>query len=370
MNILYTCLSRSWGETEQYTVKVIKNLIAKGIEVELVCFPESRLHIECNNLSLMIHPLPVKVYFSFFQSLKLAGLIRRRRFQLIHSQNSRDLWIVSPALKMMKRKVPLILSKHLLSDVDKKDKAHTIIYKKISKAIAVSNNVKENLINTCPIKEDKIIVIPNCVDSMEFNNNNESRNLIRNEFNIKDDETLISVVIKSNNAESYRKTIKYMSEKFSENKNVKILFLGELFRGEEHFVDEVKEFCLKNNFNKVIFAGNKLKYENILSAVDLFIYNSTTESFSLRVVEAMAAGCVVLCNQQKGIEDIITNNKNGFVFNDMFGDELNIKINKLIDNQNYFIEFQNNSLTLVKEKFDLNIHTEQLLKLYNELILN
>lgn len=368
MNILYTCLSRTWGETEQYTVQVIKNLLAKDIKVELVCYPESRLHIECNNLSLMIHPFPVKGYLHLYQSLKLAGLISRRKYKIIHSQTSKDLWLVSPALRLLKRKVPLVLTKHILSAIDKKDKAHSWIYKKVTRAIAVSRAVQDNLLQTCPINENKILVIPNFVDTSLFIRDKEKKQLIKKDFNMDDNNFIISIVCKWKEVEVYKNMLKYFCNNFNQDKNIKFLFLGETFRGEEHFSETVRDFCIKNNFKNVIFSGIKFKLNELLQFSDIFIYNSPEESFSTKVVEAMSCGNIIVCNKQSGVNGIIENEINGFVFDELQHEVTIKKIKELIVNKELYQLIQKNGNEAVNKNFDLNYHTDKLLNLYKQLI--
>lgn len=369
MNILYTCLSRSWGETEQYTAQVIKNLLAKDIDVELVCYPESRLHIECNNLSLMIHPFPVKGYFSFYQILKLAALISKRKYKIIHSQTSKDLWLVSPAIRLLKRKVPIVLTKHILSAIDKKDKAHGWIYKKVTNAIAVSNVVKENLLQTCPISENKILIIPNFVDTSVFYIDEVKKQIIKKEFNLEEKDFIISIVCKEKGINAYKSLFDNLTEAFKNNKNIKFIFLGDSYRGEEHFSEALRDFCIKNNYKNVIFPGIKFNLNELLQFSDIFIYNSAEESFSTRVIEAMSCGNIIVCNKQSGINGIIENEKNGFVIDELQSDLIIKKIKELIVNKELYESIQQNGKESVKNNFDMNLHTDKLLNLYKELII-
>jgi len=41
---------------EMYTLTAVKQLLKRNISVELLCAKESRIHIEANNLGLIVHP--------------------------------------------------------------------------------------------------------------------------------------------------------------------------------------------------------------------------------------------------------------------------------------------------------------------------
>ncbi len=53
MKILYSCLSKSWGNMELDTLTAVKNLLDKNLSAELLCHTESRIHIEANNMGFI-----------------------------------------------------------------------------------------------------------------------------------------------------------------------------------------------------------------------------------------------------------------------------------------------------------------------------
>ena len=131
MKILYSCLSKSWGGMEMFTLTAAKQLLKKNISVELLCAKESRIHIEANNLGLIVHPIKISWLSNPFDILRLTSLIRRNKYNLIHTQASFDLWLLVPALKMLQSSIPLLLTKHVGSFIVKKDFLHNWIYKRL-----------------------------------------------------------------------------------------------------------------------------------------------------------------------------------------------------------------------------------------------
>jgi len=107
VKILYSCLSKSWGGMEMFTLTAVKQLLKKNISVELLCAEESRIHIEANNLGIIVHPLKVSWLSYGLNVLRVFSLIRRIKYDLIHTQASFDLWLLVPALEILNRKIPL-----------------------------------------------------------------------------------------------------------------------------------------------------------------------------------------------------------------------------------------------------------------------
>ena len=169
MKILYSCLSKSWGNMELDTLTAVKNLLGKNLSAELLCHAESRIHIEANNMGFITHPVKAGRYIHPFTSLKIANLIFKGKYSLVHTQLSRDLWVIVPALKLINSKIPLYLTKQIESHLIKKDIFHRFLYKRVTKAFTLNNIIRENLQQTCPIPDDKIFLLQNDVNTENFN---------------------------------------------------------------------------------------------------------------------------------------------------------------------------------------------------------
>ncbi len=60
-------------------------------------------------------------------------------------------------------------------------------------------------------------------------------------------------------------------------------------------------------------SGNELA--SAYASGDAFLFPSSTETLGLVLLEAMAAGCPVVCANKGGIQDIISDGENGFLYN-------------------------------------------------------
>ena len=152
-----------------FTLTSVKQLTKRNISVELLCAEESRIHIEANNLGLIVHPLKISWLSNLPNILRLASLIRRSNYNLIHTQASFDLWLLVPALEVLQRNIPLLLTKQVGSFIIKKDFLHRWIYNRLTFALAISSTIQKNLVDTCPLPENKVILLHNGVDINRFN---------------------------------------------------------------------------------------------------------------------------------------------------------------------------------------------------------
>ncbi len=77
---------------------------------------------------------------------------------------------------------------------------------------------------------------------------------------------------------------------------------------------ECEKLCRELNLcGKVIFLGKQEALTDILTASDLFLIPSQSESFGLAALEAMACGLPVISSSVGGLPELILHNKTGFI---------------------------------------------------------
>ena len=131
--------------------------------------------------------------------------------------------------------------------------------------------------------------------------------------------------------------------------------------GEGSDMDYLKILSDKYKTNvvfKKIIPNSEM--ENLLNKYKFFISCSKFEGNPKSVLEAMSAGCIVFVSSNKNTQEIITNNKNGFLFDlesDNFIELFNSTISRLdLENISNFASNyikQSNSLdTLVQKELE------------------
>ena len=168
MKILYSCLSQSWGGLEMTALQSAEQIINKNILIDVLCFPGSQINIEAEKRGINCITIKAAGYFHPLKIKKLSQLIEKKSYNLIHSHYSKDLWIVVPSLNYLISKIPLLLTKHMESSVSKKDFLHKFLYKRVNYVLAVSNIIKQNVIETCPVTDEKVIIHYNGVDLKKY----------------------------------------------------------------------------------------------------------------------------------------------------------------------------------------------------------
>jgi glycosyltransferase involved in cell wall biosynthesis len=366
MKILYSCLSKSWGGLEMYTLTSIQQLLKRDIKVELICAAESRIHIEANNMGIMLHPIRASGYFHPVTTLRLSLLIRNNNYSIIHTQASKDLWLLVPALFLANSKIPLFLTKQVGSFIVKKDFLHSLLYKRVRKIFSISTAIKNNLIESTPVKLQDIVILPNGIDTNKFDPQKVYDKKVREEFNIASEEIVIGMLARFTPGKGHEEFLWAARELSKEYANLKFLVVGEPSRGETEYADKIKLLAGEYKLNNLIFTGFRGDIPEILAAMDIFAFPSHSEAFGIALVEAMAMKKPSVCSKAEGVLDIAVDGETSYLFENKNAADLKAKLKLLIESKEKQVEFGKNARKRILENFDIEIVTGKMLKIYQE----
>lgn len=370
MKILYSCLSESWGGMEMITLTFIKELLKKNFIVHFLTIKNSKLHIEAFNSNIKVIPLNIAPFNYLFNLIQISKLISKKKYLLIHTQASKDLWYLVPSLLLLKKNTPLVLTKQIGSYIVKKDFLHNILYNRVSKAFAISSVIKNNLLETTCLSEEKIELVFNGIDTNKFSFDISARKSIRDEFLINDNELLIGMIARftpGKGHEEFLLAAKILSDKFS---NLKFIIVGQASRGEDNYENNIKSLSQHLKLNNVIFTGFRNDTNDILSAMDIFVFPSHAEAFGIALVEAMSCGVPSVCAYADGVLDIAIDGVTSLLFQKKNHFDLANKIELLISNKNLRNNLGFQSRKRAIEYFDLKLIIDKTIQIYYKLINN
>lgn len=161
--------------------------------------------------------------------------------------------------------------------------------------IAPSTFVKKGL-QYCGVDESQIKVIP-------YGTNFEVCN------NIQKIPSKVKFVYVGN--VNYQKGVKYLLDVFCkyEELGIELNIVGSYDNCEDIY-DQYSRFCNIHFYGRV----NHEEVKSILLSSNVFVFPSLAEGMSLACLEALSCGLPLLCSFNSGVNDIIYNGKNGFVF--------------------------------------------------------
>lgn len=187
----------------------------------------------------------------------------------------------------------------------------------------------------------------------------KSREDIRNELSLKQDDFVMAFVGELNENKNQIMIIEAMKDLVKEDKKYKLLLAGEGER-REFYEKKIKEYDLDNN---VFLLGYRKDIPELLKAVDLYISVSQREGLGLNLIEAQMSNLPVIATNNRGHKEIVEDGKNGFLINIGDIDNLKNKIKTLFTDDKLRNKFIRNSQKSV-EKFYLSNVENEIKKIY------
>lgn len=366
MNILYSCLSQSWGGMELFALTALKQLQNRGHDVELICYKDSRIHKEAISMVIQTHSFRFSSYFHPLQVRKLKRILKRGEYDLIHTQFSKDLFLIIPAVKLARLNIPVFLTKQVGSYIVKKDFIHKWIYKRLTCAFAISEVIRKNLLDTCPLDISKIRLLHNGVDTVKFNPHMSDREKIRNEYNIGADDLVMGMLARFSPGKGHEEFLEAARELCGKYKHLKFMIVGEASRGEDEYADHIKKMANDYIPGNVIFTGFRKDTPDILHAMDIFVFPSHSEAFGIALIEAMAMERASVASRTDGILDIAIDGETSLLFEKGNAVDLKEKLETLIENRDLREKMGKAARERTIENFEIELLSQRVIDFYKE----
>jgi glycosyltransferase involved in cell wall biosynthesis len=244
-----------------------------------------------------------------------------------------------------------------------------------TKIVAISKLQFNDLVFKYKICEkDKIEIVPLGFDLYRFTKNVEfKREKTRNEFNIKNDDILITIIgriVPIKNHIFFLDVIKYCKEK--SKKNIKVLVVGDGNQTED-ILKYTKKINLTYSYKNpnldcdIMFTSWRSDIDNILAASDVVCLTSLNEGTPVSIIEAMASKTAAISTNVGGVSDIIENNISGIVsLNNI--EDFSTDLLKLINDEKFRKRIAENAQAKSLENFNFNKLVSNIESLYKKII--
>ena len=321
MNILILTTHLNPGGLSRYVLNLSTSLTRQKHNVWVACSGGEwikRLSIEGVNYKFI--PIrtksicSIKILFSF---LTLRKFIRQKKIDVVHS-NTR----VTQALSFLIYKrfsIPYISAFHgfYRSSIFRKQFKFSGVM-----SIAVSRAVKEHLIRDLGIKEEKVKVVYNGIDSDEFS----VKEAKRSDWGFRDEDCLIGILGRISEEKGHFLAVEAIAKLFSKNRNIYLLVSGK-GRLDDKLRVYLKKMGIEKRVRFIDCSPNQF-----LDIIDLLLVPSRKEGFGYSILEAFTKEVPVIGYNTGGIAEIIKDRDNGLLFYHYSSAALVEKIEEIISN--------------------------------------
>lgn len=149
------------------------------------------------------------------------------------------------------------------------------------------------------------MIIPNCISTENYKFVQDTRNKKRKELGIKDNEIIIGHIGLMNEQKNHKRLIEIFRDYNKINQESKLLCITGTLDVPKNIKQQIDEFQLQD---KVIILHNRNDVNELLQAMDVFVFPSLYEGFGIVLIEAQASGLLCVCSSEVPISTNVCNN--------------------------------------------------------------
>ena len=372
MKIAIVCYP-TFGGSGVMATELGMSLVDHGHEVHFIAYKKP-VRLSDVNENLYFHKVNVPDYplFSFVPyelalSTKLVGVVKQYSIDVLHVHyaipHAYAAYMAKKMLKEQSINIPIVTTLHgtditLVGNHPSYKTAVTFSINKSDIVTCVSKSLKEDTLNQFEIKKE-IKVIPNFID---INKYIIQQDLCVVENPIPSKKFIISHVSNFRPVKNIFNVIKVFYN-IQKEIDCKLLMIGE---GPEKI--KAEKMCNDLGISNLVeFLGNTNQIEKNLCHSDLFLLPSSTESFGLAALEAMASKVAVISSNAGGLPEINIDGKTGYVcnFNDI--DSMTNKAISILNDKKNLELFKENAFNKARD-YDINKIVPLYEKTYSEAV--
>jgi len=203
---------------------------------------------------------------------------------------------------------------------------YRLLASQVNGFIAVSDGVRQAIIDQVGSIHHKIFTIKNGVNIKRFQQHGDKKTLCA-QLGINEHANLVLAVGRLGEEKGHRYLIEAVATVMAVHPNTHFLFAGEGELRNELEALAQKTGCLKN----IHFLGSRNDVPALLAAADLFVLPSLREGLSIALLEAMAAGKPIVATDVAGSNEVL-NSETGFIVPPHDSPSLAEKIGQILGN--------------------------------------
>jgi N-acetyl-alpha-D-glucosaminyl L-malate synthase BshA len=358
MKIAIVCYP-TFGGSGVVATELGLELSRRGHEIHFITYKQPvRLELLDNNVHF--HEVHVPEYplfhyqpYELALSSKLVDMVKLYGIELLHVHYAiPHAYAAYMAQQMLKQEgilIPIVTTLHgtditLVGSHPFYKSAVTFSINKSDAVTSVSESLKRDTLRLFDIKKN-IYVVPNFVDLDKHQNNFTD---CQRSMMAEDHERIITHI-------SNFRPVKNIPDVIAVFRNIAEAIPAKLMMVGEGPDKEHAEYLVDNwgLTDKVVFLGNSNEIDRILCFSDLFLLPSTSESFGLAALEAMASGVPVISTNSGGLPEVNIDGYSGFLSDVHDVEDMSKKSLEILTDADRLTHFKTNAKEQ-SAKFDIH----------------
>ncbi|MFH1690675.1 MAG: glycosyltransferase [Candidatus Eisenbacteria bacterium] len=305
--VLHVVESMKAGGAERVVVEYAKWHDRSRYEPEVCCVLSSGPFADSVASSgVPVHVLGRKSRFDLGAIFRLARIVRRGRFDVVHNHNFAALAAGLPA-SVLGRARAVIRTEHnvLRTRGPARHYVSRAAALREDAQIAVSDAVRRAHTDCGRIRPGRFVTVLNGVDEERLAPSAD-RASVRRQLGLPDD-AVVCLNVGSLTEQKNRRTLLDAAARLTDIDELRLLVVGS-GPEEEELRGRVNELGLSG---RVLLLGQRLDVPDLLAASDIFVLSSDWEGLPITILEAMAAGVPCVATAVGGVPEALTDGVNG-----------------------------------------------------------
>ena len=310
LSVLFLITGLAYGGAETQLVNLATRLKKRGWEVRVVSMLSPQAFTEeLKEAGIPLSTLNMRRGVADPRAVfRLVKILREWRPDIVHSH-----MIHANLLARVTRlfyKIPVLIS--TAHSIDEGGRWREIAYRLTDSLADLTTNVSqaavERYIRVGAAPKDKIIFVPNGIDTSRFKPDRDTGWRLRNELGI-DNYFVWLAVGRFEAAKDYPNMLQAFKMVVDKKQDTLLLLAG-----QGSLLEETRKLANELDLeDKVRFLGVRRDVPDLMNAADAYVMSSAWEGMPMVLLEAEACGLPVVATDVGGNSEVILNNKSGYI---------------------------------------------------------
>lgn len=314
----FVIFSQGWGGLEINVLKLAKNLLNRGWNIELFVQENSRIAKESQDSGLTCHFVKDHAkYFAVRDGYSFSRLVRKMKIRDLWFFDNRDLDF-GFFVKCFYPKARMVYQQQMQVGISKRDLIHTLRYKAIDYWITPLEKLKSELLINTRIPASKIKVIHLGVDAKRFITAKYTRAEARNKLDISENAVILGILGRIDPLKGQLFLMEAVSMLRNDFPDLQLLMMGERTinsPSSEAYYQEMMQYIELHKLHHCIHFRSFTKDVNLFyNAIDVFAMASKGETFGMVTVESLMSGVPVIGTNSSGTPEILQFGEFGMLY--------------------------------------------------------
>lgn len=358
MKVLYLINFAGSGGSERYVELLASHYHGKRCDCGLCYNVDGPLVEKMKKLGVPVWHLPMSNPLDLSAAKKLAQLVKREGFDVIHAQYPRENYIAILA-KAFGCKAKIVFTSHLIMDQPQPWKLLNRIFTPKNHAVLTVCTHGRQVLEKNGVAKDKIHVVFNGVDADAIPPRDRS---VLSEFGIGEEEKVVSILTRFSGEKGVPfllRSIAKLKEKTSVPFRLLLVGDGPDFERDKAMIPQL------GIEDRVVLTGYRTDTPRLLAASDIYLNSSSSEAMSFAILEALGAGLPLVVTEVGGNPELVNTGKvSGLMA--PYGDEdaYAAAIARLLEDDGLRSQYASAAREKARNEFSIDHFLNELYKIY------